>query len=396
MGKVASGFRVKKFLAVVLLLSLTGMAELFAFEIHFEEPTFGPTSHPYYLEFRNTLRSVFNDALSPYRDLVRDISDNPQKMIGAFANSSVFSSTGASLRTFQGYDTFALTVGAMGGIQFPVSVNSMFRNLEFIGDKILGYMNSEGDLQLGVNPQMVNAQLGINTSRFLLKGLYIGLKGGYMGLPAIDLDVLKISFQTWSFGGMINYQLIPQMRIPTGIIVWRGLNIGTGLIYQSTNFSMDVPLIPENGSVAGQINIGDTGAVLLITDPKIGFRFIVGTYTVPLEAVTSIRLLGFMNFSVGAGVDFGFGSARMRGDLDTDINVRLPSNQVPGYDDLHQINKGRMYFTIDGLNSPTPINPKLMASFALSAGPAIILDIPITYYFQNNGFNIGVTFGVAL
>jgi len=389
MGKMASGFRVKKILAVVFLLSLTGMASLFAFDIDFIPPTLGG-SHPARSEIQRELNRIFAEEKARYNELVEGIDPNPQKLIGAFATSSVFSSTGASLRTFQGYNTFAFTLGAMAGFQFPVSINYMFRDMEYIGDKLFSDMNTNSDLRIGMNPQMINAQLGINTSGFLLKGLCVGLKGGYMSLPPLNLDELQMSFQTWSIGGMINYQLFPQIRMPGGIIVWRGINLGTGFIYQNTSFTMDVPIIPDGGVSSDLVNIGDTGATLDLGDPKINFRFGVNTYTVPLEVVTSVRLLGFANFSFGTGADFGFGSASMSGSVRSEINLKnLP-------DGLRQTQPGRMSVSIGGSNSPALVNPKIMASFAFSAGPAIILDIPFTYYFLNEGYNIGVTFGIAL
>jgi hypothetical protein len=388
MGKMASGLRVKKILAVVFLLGVTGIARLSAFWIDFIPPTVGG-SNPARSEFQRELNRIFAEENARYNELVDGIDPNPQKLIGAFATSSVFSSTGASLRTFQGYNAFALTLGAMTGIQLPVSVNYLFRDLEYIGDQLFSNLNANSDLRMGMNPQMINAQLGINTSGFLLKGLYVGIKGGYMSLPSFNLGGLQMSFQTWSIGGMVNYQLFPQIRIPTGIIVWQGINLGTGIIYQNTSLAMDVPLIPEGGLSSDLVSIGNTGASLDLGDPKITFRFGVDTFTVPLEVVTAIRLLGFANFSFGAGADFGFGSASMSGNVRSEINLR----NLPG--DLRQTQPGRMVVSIGGSNSPALVSPKIMASFAINVGPAIILDIPFTYYFLNEGYGIGVTFGIV-
>jgi hypothetical protein len=399
MRKMASGFRAKRLLAVVFLLAVTGMARLPAFEIIFDSPKFGPTDSQEAREvsraFQNAFDNVFNDIKDSINNEVKDIDPNPQELIRAFATTSVFSSTGASLRTFQGYNTFALTVGAMTGVQLPISISSMFRGVEYIGNEIFNLMSRNGDLRIGMNPQMVNAQLGINASRFLLKGLYVGIKGGYMSLPPLDLGGLDLSFQTWSIGGTVNYQLLPQIRIPTGIIVWRGISFGTGFIYQNTNLNLGIPLMPLiNDSLPDLNNIGGTGVDLELSDPNFNINFGINTFTVPLEAVTSIRLLGFANFSFGAGVDFGFGSAN----LGAGINSRIEAKNLPSVNSVQitQVQSGSMKFSMNSSNSPTLVNPKIMASFAFSAGPAIILDIPFTYYFLNEGYNIGVTFGVAL
>ena len=378
-------------LAVVFLLTMTGMTALFALTIDGSAPQLGPAGDPVVDAIQEELDSAFEREKTSYEDEIRGISPNPKKMIGAFATSSVFSSIGASLRTFQGYDSFALTVGVMGGVQLPASIFSVFGSLDAIAnaaDKLLDDINKDGDLQMGVNPQVINAQLGINTSGFLLKGLYVGFKGGYMNLP-INLDEFQMSFLTWSAGAMINYQVIPQFKLMGGLIVWRGLNVGAGFVYQSTSLNLDIPIKVDDGSSSGQTTIGSTGAYLDFGNPKLSFRFNINTYTVPLEAVTSIRLLGFANFSFGCGADLGFGSATMSGSLDSEINIRnLPSGMTQS--------PGRMNVSMSGTNSPSLINPKIMGSLAFSAGPAIILDIPITYYFLNNGYNIGITFGIAM
>ena len=386
MGKMVYSTRIKKILAVVFLLTLTGMTELFAIDLYYTVPQLAG-SHPNKGTIQEELNRVFTEAVTDYQRKIQGIDDNPQKMIGAFATSSVFSSTGASLRTFQGYDSFALTLGAMAGVQLNVGINSLIRNTDYIGDRFFDDMNRDGDIQLGINPQIINAQLGINASKFLLKGLYVGFKGGYMNL---NFENFHTSFQTWSVGGMINYQLVSQKRMPDEIFIWRGLNVGTGFIYQRTSINLDVPLMPVEDTTSGLVNIGSTGVALNLGDPVFRFRFNVSSYTVPLEAVTSLRLLGFVNFSIGGGVDFGFGSASMKGSLDSRIELtNLPSG-------LYQERAGSLYISMGGTNSPVLINPKIMGSLAFSAGPAIILDIPITYYFLNNGYSVGVTFGVAI
>ena len=400
MEKMISASRVKKILAVIFLLTLTGMAGSLPINLDARPPVIGGSDPALVNAINEEIRRNFNN----FQDLIPDefqgigIDEYPRNLIGSFATSSVFSSNGASLRGFQGYNTFALTVGAMAGFQLPVNVFSMFNNLANIEselEKLLNDVTNSGDIQLGANLQVVNAQLGINT-RFI-KGLYLGVKGGYMKLPILNLDEFQASFQTWSIGGLINYQLIPQFRLLGGIIVWRGLNLGAGYIYQNTSMNVGVsgksfiqdndatfPIPIEYGGTTGTI----TGK---IQNPKLELGFNVNTYTVPLEVVTSFRFLGFLNASIGGGVDFGFGGASMGGSINADIDVY----DFPAGLDLYRESKGSFSGSLGGLSPPNRVNPKIMASFGFSAGSVIVLDIPFTYYFQNNGYNIGVSFGVA-
>ena len=388
----------KKLLALVFLMTMAGKAGLFAIDINLTPPQLD-TSNSYAAVIQGYINNAFSQARNELNSMVRGISSNPQEMIRAFANSSVFASTGASLRTFQGYNTFALTVGVMAGVQFPPNIFSIVEDITGLADMddeglpsyIMSLFNDTSDLRLGINPQILNAQIGINT-RFL-KGLYLGVKGGYMNIPP-DLIQIPLSFQTWSAGPLINYQLIPQLRLFGGLIVWRGLNVGAGFIYQNTSLSLDLSLgdrtfpIPM-ASTSLPTEIGEINGKII--DPRFHFGFTVNTYTVPLEAVTSIRLLGFFNASLGVGADLGFGKASLIGDLNGGLD--LDGYQRSG---LRIITPGSVSASLDGESSPTFFNPKIMASLGFSAGPAIILDIPITYYFQNTGFNVGVSLGIAL
>jgi hypothetical protein len=160
--------------------------------------------------------------------------------------------------------------------------------------------------------------------------------------------------------------------------------LGAGFIYQSTSLNLDLPI--EYSDIGESLS---SGGYLAISNLKLNLDFNVNTYTVPLEAVSSIRFLGFLNTSVGIGADLGFGSASLNVDGSANFSLTgLPAmiGQTPG----------SVSASIGGKSSPNFFNPKIMASLGLSAGPAIILDIPITYYFLNDGFNFGVTLGIAL
>jgi hypothetical protein len=173
--------------------------------------------------------------------------------------------------------------------------------------------------------------------------------------------------------------------------------LGAGFIYQSTSLNLDVSLLVENDDMRFDIWEDPLGLGKItgeISDLKLHFGFTINTYTVPLEVVTSIRLLGFLNASLGVGADLGFGNARLGAGVGGDVNLNIDSG-LRGLG-LNVGRQGSFSAAIGGENTPTFFNPKIMGSLGISAGPAILLDIPITYYFQNNGFNFGITLGIAL
>ena len=387
MKKRVSRSWAKKLPALIFMLTLTGITGLFAIDIYLIPPELGG-DNPIRSQLQNEVNRVFAQQKNRFQSVVQGINGNPQDLIGAFATSSVFSSSGASLRAYQGYDAFALTLGVMGGAQVPGNLFSWAFGFGDEMDNVLNIFDRTGDVQAGANPQILNAQIGFNASKLLSKGLYLGLKGGFFNLN-IPIDNYDFSFHTWSIGSLVNYQLIPQIKLPAGLLVWRGVNIGTGLIYQRTRLTLGLPLFPDNGNVVIPMSVPTIGSIIgEIRNAKFDMGFKINTFTVPLEAVTSIRLLGFVNASIGGGLDFGFGKAGLEGDINASISVYIP----PGYN-LRQENPGSFTVSMGGENSPALVNPKIMGSFGFSAGPAIILDIPITYYFANKGYNIGITFG---
>jgi len=364
---------VKKVLIPVILLILTGLTPLFAIDVKFTPPRFGGSS-PIVDEINRQLENIFAQYESEIGNTIGFIDFNPRGLTGAFATSSVFASTGATQRAYGGYELFAVTIGAMGGIKYPSNpfsaagqINNVFDNVE----------NMDG-ISLGFNPQVINAQIGFNVSNILMDKLYLGLKLGYFKSGSD-----QITLSTPSIGVMANYQLLPRIRFPTGIILWRGINLGTGLIYQNTNMEIGIPL----PSKTQPLNILGFSVATMRIDSNLTMGFVKNTFTIPLEAMTSLRLLGLLNFSVGVGADLGFGSA----------DFRLTGKSTASFDNLPDflndpIQNAGLSATTGGRSAPDLFNPKLMTGFGLSLGP-VILDIPVTIYPLNNGYSLGVTLG---
>jgi hypothetical protein len=384
-------YLVRGILIPVLLLAVAGMTPLFAIDVTFFPPKFGGSPSAIIDPINGQLESIFAQYENEVGKTLQYININTEKLVSAFATSSVFASTGATQRGYGGYNAFAVTLGAMGGIMLPINPFSLLGEINSILDNV----EKLDDISFGFNPQVLNAQIGLNTS-FLLDRLYLGLKLGYF-----NLGTGPITFTTPSIGVMANYQLIPQIRIPLGIVVWRGINLGTGLIYQNTKMGIGIPLPSQNYS----INLYELSVSMIGIDPELTtdfdietmirveseliLEFVKSTLTIPLEAVTSLRLLGFLNLSFGLGADLGFGSA----DFKLTGNATASIEGLPGF--LNPIENAGLSASIDGTNSPDFFNPKLMAGLGFSLGP-VIIDVPFTIYPVNNGYNFGITLGFVL
>jgi len=323
--------------------------------------------------FNGLLGDAFDRVVIELNDMFGEIKyENPEKLIRAFGNSSVYSSHGATNRAYGGYNIFSVSFGAMAGVQLPVSPFDIMNEMDSLAESI----TEEGDVNFGFSPQFLSAHIGLSTS-FLMKNLYLGVRVGYFNLPSL---VDGLYFNNFVIGATANYQLIPKISL-AGVITWRGINLGTGLILQRSAAGISVPL-------GGDISEPVDSSVTIKMDPEATLDFAINTVTIPLEAITAIKLV-FLNIPFGLGVDLAFGKSTLSYGVDSSIDlVNLESSGFT------QATSGNLAVSGGKSMSPSFFNLKLMTGIGFAFGPAYI-DIPITYYFMNKGFNIGMTAGVS-
>jgi len=380
----------KRLLVFLFLLFLAGMA--FAVDISFTPPVFGGDDPALIEALNNEATRLFTEYENKIKSELAFIPSSAPNLTRAFANTSVFSSNGASQRGYQGYKAFTFTVGFMGALQFPGKFNILdeIKNAINDADGDIGFIFDRDnlDIDVGLDVQTFNAQIGINTS-FLLKNLYLGFKFSKFDSNWMNnIPVSGLSFKTVSFGINTSYQLITQKRLPTGLLVWRGLNLGIGFIWQNTSLGFKTSLFKDEDFLNFPIET-QIGTINMKFNDTFDMGINTTTYIIPVEAMTSIRLLWLLNVALGAGVDIAFGSSN--------INARgsFSVSDVSGLPDGVRIDrKPSLSYGLGGTSAPSIFNLKIMGAAGLNFGP-IIIDIPVTYYFQNNGYSFGVTFGLT-
>jgi len=403
-----AGLTSKKLLVSLFLLFLAGT--VFAVDVKLTAPQFtsdNPEIEVWLDALNQDLLNYFKEFETIESDINNVLPDNFNKLAGGFANASVFSSDGASQRGYEGYKAFSLTFGPIIAVQLPQltlfdKITDVINNGEeeispdFIKDLV--------NIPFGFNFQALNAQLGINTS-FLLKGLYLGFNFSMFDtnwINAIAMNLPGFSFKTMSVGINASYQLISQKRLLAGLLVWRGLNLGAGFIWHKTSLELKSDLGDIFGEDSKNIQIplplpAELGGERTIDMPLVGslqLGFDTNTYIIPVKAITSIRLLGFLNVALGAGIDialpFGGSSIEAKGSFtgDKDNVTGLPYgiivDQAPS-----------LTFSLGGKSAPSFFNPKVMGAVGFNFGP-LIIDIPLTYYFKDNGYSLGFTLGLSL
>jgi hypothetical protein len=328
----------------------------------------------------NELNNAFNDVLQDLKDEFKRIFPNsPDKLLRAMGNSSVYASHGATTRGYGGYKLFSATFGSMLGFQLPKDIAS-FIEAPFDMDTL----EKEGDISLGVSPNMVNVNVGVNLGilKFLPENLgvlkrdnfYIGLRIGYFKLPSLTDE---FSYSSFTLGLTANYQVIPSLSLAK-LITWRGVNVGSGFIYNGSNASIIMSMgdpITENVTGGGRITMKPQASVGLKTN----------TFTIPLEATTAIKLLVF-NIPLGVGADLAFGKTSFGLGVASPIEVYVPGGYTPS--------DGSINVDVEACNKPTLFNFKIMTGFGISAGP-VVFDFPITFYPISKGYSVGITFGAV-
>jgi hypothetical protein len=325
---------------------------------------------------QGALNAAFDTIKGSIGAEIMDIYSTPEKLIRSFADASVFTHAGATQRAFEGYEWFAFTLGTMAGVVLPGSrLNA--DAFSSIGDTL----KDKGDVPVGLNIQFINAQISVNTSPFLLENLYLGLKFGYFNTNAID----NFKYEVLQIGALGNYQIIRGFTFVPNRFSWRGLSLGSGLIFQRTNAQYQLAL--DSYKETFDVTAPGSNDGILAIQPELVLDMTINTFVVPMEANTSFQIL-FFNINFGLGMDLAFGKNHLSMSMAGPVEVSGPGG-------LTMVTPS--YLTVDGGGdiSPSIINPKLMFDLGFKFGP-VFLDIPVTYYFlMGYGLNLGITLGVV-
>jgi len=354
-------------LVLVLLMTALVTSSAFTLEIKGTAPSFQGDG-PDIVKINDLLKETFEKAKDELNKEIKDINPKPEDFIKSWGDAGVFASHGATQRAYGGYKHFAVTVGPMVGLRLPGSPFTIMDEMDGMLDKL----SDKQDMSLGFNPQIFNINVGVNASKFLLKDLYLGL---HFGVMKLDNLIDGFSFSTFSIGATANYQLVPPISLAK-VVLWRGVNVGSGLIYQGTkiNYNLSLDSIVEDIGTVGKLTI----------DPALTLGFNIKTVVIPIEATTAVRLLWFLNIPLGVGLDLGFGKS--------DLQIGMDAKITPKYGDYEEKkDSGSLSVDAGGNMSPTAFNIKLMTGVGFNFGP-VVLDIPVTFYL-NNGYSIGVSLG---
>ena len=381
---------------ITLAVTVSGFSD--QIKVKGTAPTFktnDPTAQPYIDDFNRELASAFDEMLDGLNGMIEDTVPsgflNSNDILGGFGNASIFATHGATMRAYGEYESLSISIGGIMGLQVPENT------MDLINGKIdAEQFFSSNKLSFGINPQAFNLHVGFNPSSLITvlpENLYFGLRIGFFGLPKLEFDMgeglsSSLDFNTFTIGVTANYQLVPSVNL--GLIIWRGVNIGSGLIFQTTKLGLSMPLDRMEESIGvgdGSIG-GGLDNLTLVLDPTVTLNMNINTVTIPVEIVTAVKLI-FLNIPFGLGFDIGFGQSDLSLGLKSGVSIDGGKGSA-----LQQDKSGSLSVGISNKAPPQFFNLKLITGFGLAFGEQFVIDFPFTYYFTSSGFNLGMTIGL--
>jgi hypothetical protein len=330
-------------------------------------------------------------------ELLKPYSNQDQMALG-FANANVASAQSATMQGYQGYKIFAVTTGLMVGGQLPTLDTSVLTGL-------LEEMEKDPDLYVGAAPSVAFLNVGVNAGKLVgifnpdvgdkLKNLYFNVKFGVVSYT-YAMNNSSIVMNTGNFGFGVNYQLLAHSpSILGGLFMWRGINLATGINYQTNAISYDTTFGTVKQTYSTDVSYATytkTVKAVLSVVPEVSLGINVSTFSIPLEASTSAQLLWLANVNLGIGADLAFGSSSITATGKSPIkidSITLDDNSILG-DSTVTDGSVAIDASTTGI-APSLFRPRISGGLGLNLGP-VKVDVPVYYYF-NYGFAAGLSLG---
>ncbi len=300
------------------------------------------------------------------------------------SNANAYSSGSSSLNGYQGYKIWAATIGVLGTTQLNTyninKINTIFKSFA-----------DDGDIYLGIGAG-ASVNIGIHLGHFIkpLDGLYVNLK--IMYLPAIPIplgNIGKITPSNITAGAGINYQLVKRKEWVGGLFGWGGLSIGSGFYYINNDMRVELNKLSSISTVI-------SAPYVFSISPTVNFLIKNNTFTIPIDLITSIKLLWILNITAGVGFDFNFGTTSIAINNNNELRIK---NSSTGADVTST--PGSVNLSLNPTQPPAIFTPKIMLGLGLKIW-AIVIDIPVTFYFpihQNipmSQSGVGISAGVTI
>ncbi|MFP4407766.1 MAG: Lsa36 family surface (lipo)protein, partial [Spirochaetaceae bacterium] len=216
----------------------------------------------------------------------------------------------------------------------------------------------------------------------------------------------EVAFNSLSLGLGATYQLVETKQLPLGFLRWRGISLGSGLLFQrnQTDITIEVTDEPFTSEPVTFGDVGFTDADLTGTgltsaseigtievSPTLTAAIESRTYAIPLEVSTGVRILWLLDVNLGAGIDLVFGSSGFNLGAGAEAEF-VPSDAAAPY--VSSV-PGSASFSASSSEGPQFLRPRLTGGAGLNLGP-VKLDVPLMLYFDSEGNTLMAGVNVAI
>lgn len=264
-----------------------------------------------------SIETACNNAFNQMQNEINnDLPDADQSSyLRGMGNASVMSMKANGVDYANDIDLFIVGVSVGAGLDVGDNSFGDFTSGDVDGNQIRG-IGIAPSLMVGVNLGIFNLPnlSFIEFDRMKLMANFFSMNLGTFG---DDLDG-KVN----NFGIHARYRIIDEKDfVPGRMVRWSGVDITTGLEYNSLRLSyiqnFEESFEDDNGDFSADID----GTVTAGAD--------LSTTSIPIAVSTSLQLGYFLTTYTGLGLDINFGSATSIANVDADI-VGSPSATLPG------------------------------------------------------------------
>lgn len=239
-------------------------------------------------------------------------TEDPDRLMKGMANSSVMAGKGIGNDYASRMQVFMIGggVGVGADLEKDKSTNS---DLSGVG--------VQGGIVIGTNLSWMDAEkiLGLYTNRL---NVYVNYLGYNLEQKMGDGDRDLIGADLQSFGFHASYDLVTPKG--TNMLRWGGIKVHTGYEFNKSKFKFQSNLSEDFSETIGGVPTSGT-----ITG-KPAAEIDVATQSIPIEISTNVQLLYILSLYTGLGIDFNFGEAKAKGNLNADESTILVNGADTG------------------------------------------------------------------
>ncbi len=354
--------------SIVLLLLVVGVAAAWG-QVSITPPS---VSGPNQDDINQRILAATGDFEAALTGEIDQFFDQPLLAQG-IANSGATATHIGTQRAFIDYRRFALVAGLGTAVSLPGSDPSVI-------EESTQRLEEDGDLYAGAAFFPV---IGIGFPLgFISEDLYVNFKLSWFESEGFFQE---FEYNAFSVGALVNYQLLETRSLPLGFLRWRGLSVGSGLIYQRNELIYELGF----GQVSEPVDFSPFGSAELTMEPTITATIGSNSVVIPLEVTTGLRILWLFDVNFGAGIDVAFGDSEVDLELESPVILEGAPSQYEVTDGSANVTAGT-----DG-DGPDFVRPRLTAGVGLNLGP-LKVDVPFMYYFDSDGNSVMVGLNVGI